>query len=333
MFIETILATVKRNGLISEGDTVIAGVSGGPDSTAMLMALAELREELGFSLMAAHFNHGTRKGSDLDARFVRKMSADLNVPCIQAKGPRFDPGSAPGSLEERWRKQRHAFFARVARTARTSLVALAHTRDDQVETVLMRIIRGAGLYGLTAIVPKREIAGLVVIRPLFDVTRTQVNAFLKSRKIRARRDPTNARDDFFRNKIRNRLLPLLEKDYNPAIRDSLSRLAETAGVDYDYLRQCAARAFDPSARRFSIQRLLSLHPSLRRIVYRNAIAAVSGSTRRIALVHAAEIDDLLLHRPCGSVVDLPKGVFCRKEKRYLYFGTSSVTSVITKSIG
>jgi tRNA(Ile)-lysidine synthase len=318
MLIDTIRATIRKYSLISRGETIIAGVSGGPDSTALLLSLCALKKELGFSLRVAHMNHMTRKGSCVDARFVTQLSCKLGVPCTVGE-PCCDPGTQHGSSEERWRAERLTFFSQVARDAKTHVVALAHTRDDQVETVLMRIIRGTGLYGLAGMIPKREIDGLIVIRPLLEVSRADVESYLGRRRVSARTDPTNTQDAFFRNKIRNRLLPLLEKGYNPGIRDSLARLGESAGHDYDFLLQCASHVCGRWQRRLSIKELMKTHPALRRVAFRKAIAATAGSTRRITLKHVFEIEDLLLRRPHGSIVDLPKGLSCVKRRTHLVF--------------
>lgn len=318
MFTDQIRATIRKYNLISRGDKIIAGVSGGPDSCAMLLGLHAISKEFGFSVHVAHFDHGVRHDSSRDARFVKALSDRLALPCTIGK-PCSEPGTERGSMEETWRKQRLDFFGRVARGQKTRVVALAHTRDDQAETVLMRVIRGTGLYGLAGIIPRREMNGLVVIRPLLEVTRADVERYLKRRRVRARVDPTNAKDLFFRNKIRNRLLPLLKKTFNPGISEALARLGESAGQDYDFLNRKASALCDSTGRRIPLLYLRRAHPALRRIAYRNAIAAVAGSTRRITLKHTSEIEDLLLYRPAGSVVHLPREISCVKKKSHLVF--------------
>ncbi len=167
---------------------------------------------------------------------------------------------------------------------------------------------------------------MTVIRPLLEASRADVEAYLRRRRVAARTDPTNAQDHFFRNRIRNRLLPLLEKGYNPGIRDALVRLGESAGHDYDFLLKRASRACPAGPCRLPVKALMRMHPSLRRMAFRRAIAAAAGSTRRITLKHIFEIEDLFLRRPERSIVHLPKGIACIKMHGCLSFRRSGVTA-------
>lgn len=299
------------------------GVSGGPDSTALLYLLKELSGELGFSLHVAHLDHGLRKESRADRKFVEKSAAKLKLPFSSAEINIKDLAKR-GSLEETCRNARLGFLFKTCRDTRADKLALAHNLDDQAETVLMRLIRGSGLSGLSGILPKRNISGYWVIRPLIEVRRREIELYLKKKKIVARVDKTNFDDIYLRNKIRKRLLLLLEKEYNPRIREGLNNLAENAGSDYDYLNLQAKKVKVGSAAKVNLDKLARLHPSLRRMVIRQKIASLQGDTRRITFKHIQEIEDLVLNRPVNSIVDLPKGLSVQKKKSTLSFYRKSL---------
>jgi tRNA(Ile)-lysidine synthase len=183
----------------------------------------------------------------------------------------------------------------------------------------MRILRGTGLYGLAGILPKRTILGFQFIRPLLGISRKEIEGFLQKRRIAFLLDRTNSRDIYLRNKLRNRLLPLLEKDYNKNIKEALCNLGESSGLDYDYLYAVARKKSKGTANKFNSKKLLRLHPAIRRMVLRLAIARIAGDTRRLKLKNIREIEDLLYHRPLNAIVDLPKGISVVKKKTHLLF--------------
>jgi tRNA(Ile)-lysidine synthase len=273
---------------------------------------------------------------------VERLAKRLKIPIttgqinVKELATCLPTGRKKGSLEEIARNARLGFLFRVAREIKTHKIALGHNLDDQAETVLMRILRGTGLLGLSGILPKREIADFEIIRPLIEVRRPDIETFLKRKKIRPRIDASNLEDIYFRNRIRNRLLPLLEKEYNQNIRGILSNMAESVGCDYNYLNRLAEQAMrrvgakingstlltiNPRAqcRRIDLKKFLKLHPAIQRMVLRLAITRVKGDTRRITFQHIKEIEGLILNRPINSIVDLPKGVSVIKKKKYLSF--------------
>jgi tRNA(Ile)-lysidine synthase len=307
---------LARYGLLSRGQKVLVGVSGGPDSVALLHLLNGMRKELAISLHAAHFDHGLRPGSSRDRKFVEEFCRKLNIPLTCGSAP---AGSLcrGGSLEEAARKARLEFFARAAKRFKASCVALGHNLDDQAETVLMRIIRGTGLYGLSAISPKRKIGAITLIRPLLGVTRREILAYLRKKRLSFRTDPTNLGDEYLRNKLRNSLLPLLEIKYNPKIKKSLAALAQTSSLDYEFLEQAAEARLRRMGGSIKLTRFAALHPAMQKMLIRLVIARSQGDTRRIGNIHVKEIEDLALRRPRGSLVDLPKGLSVLKGAKKL----------------
>jgi tRNA(Ile)-lysidine synthase len=318
MILDKVKNTIKRFDLISQGDKIVVGVSGGPDSVALLCLLNSLKNELKLKLHIAHLDHMLREDSCKDREFVESLGERLKIPVtaaeINVKGL-----SKAGSIEELARNARLGFLFKVARDTKADKVALGHNLDDQAETALMRVIRGAGLYGLCGILPKRDICGYQVIRPLIEVKRQEIEAYLKKKNITPRRDTSNSEDVYFRNKIRKRLLPLLEREYNKNIKEVLSNMAECVGYDYDYLARAAKRAAGSSKTKLNTAKIARMHPAMRRLLLRMGIAAVKGDTRRLGFRHIKELEGLLFNRPVNSVVDLPKGVSVSKKKNCLSF--------------
>ena len=210
--------------MLAPGDRVAAAVSGGPDSVYLLHALLELAPRLGVMVAAvAHFNHKLRgEASEEDERFVAELAARHGVPFLCERAA---VAEAVGNLEQAARRARHDFFFRLIQEGVANRVATGHTSDDQAETVLFRLLRGSGLAGLAGILPvTRE--GL--IRPMLDVTRAEVEEFLRARGIAWREDASNQDVRFARNRIRHNLLPQLAREWNPRISVTLSHLADLA---------------------------------------------------------------------------------------------------------
>ena len=316
--LEKVRNTIKRYGLIRKGERVLIGVSGGPDSVALLYILNTLKKEFKLSLHVAHLDHMLRPESGQDAQFVKKLAERLKLPFTGAQ-INVKELARKGSLEEIARNVRLGFLFNVAKEVKADKIALGHTQDDQAETVLMRILRGAGLYGLCGILPKRDLYGYEIVRPLIEVSRREIESYLKKRGIKPRIDSSNLEDLYLRNKIRNRLLPLLEKEYNKNIKELMSNMAQCVGLDYDYLDKVANRFIQEDRRRLGLEKIRALHPAMLRLVLRKCIASLKGDTRRITFQHIKEIEDLIHNRPVKSIVDLPKGISVIKTKKALSF--------------
>ena len=318
MIIERVKDTGRRYRLLISNDKVLLGVSGGPDSVTLLYLLNSLKKEFKLKLHIAHLDHRLRKDSYQDREFVEHLGRKLNIP-VTSSQINIKEISKRGSLEEIARNARLGFFFKVAKDIKAKKIALGHNLDDQAETVLMRILRGTGLYGLAGILPKRNIAGFWIIRPLIEVRRKDIEAFLKRKNIRPRIDASNLEDIYFRNKIRNRLMPLLAKDYNKNIKEVLCNMAQGVGYDYDYLSRAAQRAMKQLKYKINLKKFVHLHPAMQRLAIRFNIAKVKGDTRRLTFQHIKEVEDLIFNRPVNSVVDLPKGVSAVKKKHSLIF--------------
>jgi tRNA(Ile)-lysidine synthase len=217
--------------------TVLVAVSGGADSVALLRGMVERKGQSGSGrLLAAHFNHCLRGAeSDADEAFVRELALSLNVPLESARAE-SPTGSTGDGVEAAARAARYEFMTEAAKRVGARYVLTAHTADDQVETILHRILRGTGIAGLAGIRRARELSpGISLLRPLLSVTRAEVLAYLASLSQPFREDSSNASSAFTRNRIRRELLPLLEQSYAPALRAALLRLGKLAEANQEFL--------------------------------------------------------------------------------------------------
>ncbi len=319
--IKTVRQTIHRYQLLKSRETVIVGVSGGPDSVSLLHLLYELRQELGIHLHVAHVNHQLRKTADRDEQFVQALTHKLELKSTITK---IKIPKGKGSLEELAREARFQALFKTAKNNDAHVIALGHTQDDLAETVLMRIIRGTGLKGLQSILPQRRFGSYRVIRPLLDISRQAIEKYLHFKKIPYRTDPTNAHMRFFRNKIRAELLPFLQSRYNPQIKEMLANLAKSTFLDYDFLYCEGQRHFHQLAKEitpksicFKLYLFLKLHPSIQRMVLRAAIEHLKGSTKRLTLTHVENIEMLLGQTRQGSL-NLPYNISLEVKAPYLF---------------
>lgn len=282
-------AFLKEQALLSPGDRVIAAVSGGADSVAMLFALYLLRDELGITLEAAHFNHHLRGAeSDRDEAFVTDFCGRYDIPLHLGSG-RIVPGKK--GLEAAARDARYAFLRRLP-----GKVATAHTADDNAETVLMRLIRGTGLKGLGAIAP---VSGNV-IRPMLTVTRDDVEAFLEEYALPHVEDSSNGTDDFLRNRIRHGILPLMRAE-NPRIGENLSAMALLLRQD-----EACLQAMIPEEQVPDVSRLKAMEPALRRRALERFLKA--QGVREPEQIHILQAEQLLYHWSPSAAMQFPGGV-------------------------
>ena len=235
---------VKQYRLVSPGDRLLAAVSGGADSVAMLHVLHRLAALLGIDLAVAHLDHRIRgDAAAADAQFVADLASRLRLPCTVGRAD--VPGRARRkhlSLEMAARQARYDFLARTARTTNASSVATAHTADDQAETVILNLARGAGPAGLGGIPRRIVLNGVDVVRPLLGVTRKQVVAYLNANNLSWREDASNRDMKHLRNRVRHQVLPLLARALNPKVRQALARTAELMHEENQWGDRAAAKA-------------------------------------------------------------------------------------------
>ena len=286
-----------RDGMLAPGDAVLVGVSGGPDSVALLHLLREIGSPLGLRLEVAHVDHGIRgpEGRD-DAEFVRRMAAGLSLRFHLARLDLAGPGSGrgAGNLEARGRAERYRFLAEVAAKRGIGKVAVGHNRDDQVETMFMWLLRGCGPEGLRGMPAVRPLAGdaagagdVLLIRPLLEVAREEILAFLESRGLDYREDRTNRDTGYLRNWIRRTLLPGLRERTGGGLERRLVRLGGMLRSDHALLERQVAGAYPRVIRGGALDRaaFLGLEPELRPRMVRHWLMHGLGTLRRIGFAH------------------------------------------------
>ncbi|MCF7894612.1 MAG: tRNA lysidine(34) synthetase TilS [Candidatus Omnitrophica bacterium] len=318
---EIFLKTIKEYNLFNKKDKLLLGVSGGPDSIALLYNIINLAKDYKFKIVCAHFNHGLRKESDREEKFIKELCSKLNIDFVSEK-KNVNDFFTGDSLEQTARKLRFDFFGKISRQAKIKKLVLAHHKNDLAETVLMRIIRGTGLKGLRGFLPKSHFRSLTVVRPFIDLEKEQILNWLDKKNIPFCLDKSNQEVKFLRNKIRIGLLPHLEA-INESITDRLSDLAVNAGLDYDFIYNFSKSEFrrlkqKKSGRGLSLglKGLEELHPAIFNNVIRIAIEQIKGNTRRINQNHLTKVKKLVLEGREEASIHLPK-IVIKKEKKAL----------------
>ncbi len=303
---EKVAAFIRENGLIPRGASVVAGVSGGADSVALVYVLMQLKEELGARIFAAHLNHGIR-GADADAdeAYVVKLCETLGVPliCERADIPALARAHSH-TLEQEGRIERYAFLERARAHFDADLVAVAHHRDDQAESVLMHLMRGSGLAGLTGMRPKRG----NLIRPLLCVRKSEIEAYLARKSVAYCTDATNLVPEGTRNRTRLEIIPYIEAHINPALTETLCSAAELLARDEAYLDAEARRALASLVKDGGYERakLAELPLSIQTRAIRIALAE-AGAAVDIERAHVEAVTSLLTAQT-GAQIDLPGAV-------------------------
>lgn len=311
-----ILRFIKEHGLVTGGHTLLVGVSGGPDSTSLLHALVNIKGSLGIKLHVAHLNHLLRGAeSDADAEYVSRAAQNLGIPAtIEQRDVKGYRAQRRCSLEEAAREVRYAFFAEVAQAMGADTAAVGHNADDQIETILMHLVRGAGLSGLRGMQPLsiwRSPHGfqLRIIRPLLDVSRAETESYCAGHGLAPRWDSSNRSPAHLRNRIRLELIPLLQS-YNPNIGAALLRMARAATADHEFWQQEISRVWDDIVREeangiaLDNKAFSSLPPALKRHLLRATLERLLGGFEEIRSVH---IENLMkaMTRPPGKKLFLP----------------------------
>ncbi|MGD1093295.1 MAG: tRNA lysidine(34) synthetase TilS [Bryobacteraceae bacterium] len=302
--LERVLKAISRYNMLPPGVRVIAAVSGGADSVCLLMVLRELAPQIGVTLSGvAHFNHKLRgEESDADEQFVAGLAAELELPCYRTAAR---VAAFAGNLEQAARRLRRKFLSALILAGKADRIALGHTRDDQAETVLFRILRGSGLAGIAGIHP---VTAEGFIRPLIEVTRADVEAFLRGKGVGWREDVTNADSRFARNRIRHQLLPQLARAWNPQIGLALAHLADLAfeeerwwqgALNDPALVPAGPPVLNCAGVEIPVTTLTAIPRAVARRVVRRAITAAKGDLRRIEFSHIERILELAA-RPVGE---------------------------------
>jgi tRNA(Ile)-lysidine synthase len=350
-----ILVSLKKHEMLRPGDRVGVAVSGGADSVALLLLLVELREKLGIVLSVVHFNHKLRgKASDEDEKFVAKLAAKHGLEFHSASVDVAKKAKTErANLEDAARRARYDYFRSLAESEVCGRIAVAHTADDQAETVLAHLLRGTGLAGLGGIHP---VAG-PIIRPLLSVRRSELRRFLRARKQTWREDATNRDVKRMRARIRKKLLPLLEKQFQPAIVEHLATLADLAREDEAFLNAIAEERASALVQksgegpRISVDDLFQPWKkkefyteyaentegtdkteetkALSKRIVRRIVESIKPRGGQLGAGHVDAVLQMARSGQSGSSLHLPGGVEVRRERDALVFHAIEIEAVRT----
>ena len=304
-----VLEAIKEYGLIEENDNIVIGLSGGPDSMALLHILLDIKEDMNFNIFIAHVNHGVRGEEALaDEKFVEKLAKDLNLPYYSKRVNMEKYAKEMGlSSEEAGRALRYGFFREILSSIGGGKIAVAHNKNDQAETLLMRFFRGTGIDGLKGMEYKNE----DIIRPILGIERSEIEKYLLDRNIKTRLDKTNLEPIYNRNRIRLELIPYIKKYFNPNIIDTLWRTSEVVSVDSNFLERYSKETYSKLVKKREKNSIIldgSLFVkedrSIQQRVIRNCILEINGDLQGFTHRHILDILTLFLERGTGKSIDL-----------------------------
>ena len=335
MVIKQIEKTIKHHDLIKGGQHIVLGLSGGPDSVCLFHALLRLSDKYGYKLHPVHVNHRMRPGAaEVDQEYTEKLCTSFGLRCKVFTEDCNGIAERLGiSSEEAGRKVRYEAFAQVADELQREgvskdmiVTAVAQNRDDRAETLLFRLIRGTGTDGLASISYERDDGyGRNIVRPLMDVYRKDIEAYVHQQGLNPRIDGTNLQPLYSRNRIRLGLIPYIEREFNPSIKESLNRLADVADEDRDYFRQEAQRVIDniiikgsEDEIRVSNDGLKKCHPAIRHRVV-SQVLFMLGLTENVAYSHFHMVDMVVDSDSPSGMVNLPEEYLVEREYGHLIF--------------
>lgn len=288
---DRILQTINKYNLIEFGDKIVLGVSGGPDSVCMLMVLNKLKEKLGFDIVVGHVNHGLRENAKLDEKYVLELTQKLGIKCFVCHANiEEEAKKQKRGIEETGRIIRYNFFEEILKQENANKIAIAHNSNDNVETIIMNIMRGSGTSGLKGIEPKNGI----YIRPLIEIKRDDIEEYTK--EFHPRHDESNDENEYTRNKIRNIVIPYVKSEFNPNILDTITRLSSISKEEGEYLELKTKEAYQRMLIEENEQIILDLKKFnseelvIRKRIILYSINRLFGSTKGIEKIH---IDDII----------------------------------------
>ncbi|MFH0969787.1 MAG: tRNA lysidine(34) synthetase TilS [Patescibacteria group bacterium] len=299
--IKNIQNTASLNDLWQKDSKIIVGVSGGPDSACLLDILAKIKEKYDIELHIAHVNYRLRgKDSEKDEKFVQKLAEKYQLGLSALKVNKLKKNEI---TEENLRNIRYDFFEKTRKKLAFDYITVAHNQGDQVETFFLHLLRGAGLQGLSGMKYKSN----NIIRPLLGISRKEILEYLKSNRLKYRMDKTNKTDKFFRNKIRNKLIPYLEKNFNPNIKKTILESSLNISDDLDFISSFAEKIFKKT-KALKTNEIIKLHPAIQKRIILKAIEEKRGSLRDIEISNVKELLKVLKSTKSKNQAVLFKGL-------------------------
>lgn len=299
--IKKIQDVVSLNNLWERNSKIVIGVSGGPDSVCLLDVLVKIKEKLSLELHIVHVNYGLRgKSSEKDEELVQNLAQKYQIGLSVLGVEKLKKSEI---AEEKLRNIRYDFFEKVRKELGFDWIAVAHNRDDQVETFLMRVIRGSGLKGLSCMKYKNG----KIIRPLLGISRREILEYLKGNKLKSREDKTNKENLFFRNKIRNKLIPYLENNFNPNIKKTIFDATLNIEEDLSLISGLLdAKLVENSD--FRVSKICKIHPALQKRIILRKIIDIKGNSKDIESSHIREIMKIIKSKKGKNQIFLFQGL-------------------------
>lgn len=320
LFLKHFTEYIEQNNLFSPGDGILAGVSGGLDSVVLLHLLNNLQKNWGIDICIAHVNYGLRgDDSNEDERFVKKVADQMGYKFFCKKAKLKTEGH---NLQLEARNTRMEYFSQIISENGLDCVVLAQHRDDNVETVLLHLIRGAGLQGLKGIGASTVNKNLKIVRPMLSFWKNEIKEYAVSNGIKWREDVTNVKSIYTRNHIRLNLMPLL-REMNPRVDEAISNLSKSAAEDDDALVELAQEfaknnfVIETGRISFSREAYLSIPKALRIRILFIAYETIRKNRERLAADHIEHMDHTAQRETAGKSYDLPEGILWRVEDQNL----------------
>lgn len=302
--LEKILETITKYNLIESGDRIVLGVSGGPDSICMLEILNKLKDKLRFDIFVAHINHGIRENATIDEQYVENYCKKLDLECfiLHADVKKYAKDNKIG-LEEAGRKVRYDFFDEVLEKTNSNKIAIAHNKNDRVETIILNILRGSGVLGLKGIESKNG----KYIRPLIEIDRLDIEEYCLQNNLNPRIDESNFENDYSRNKVRNIVIPYIKEEFNPNIIETITRLSDIVSEESDFLEEETIKEYNnilideinlkenvynsdkESTIILDLKKFNNLNKVLEKRILLYTIKKIFGSTKNIEKVHLEDM--------------------------------------------
>ena len=293
-FDERVLRTIRKFNMICSGDCIVVAVSGGPDSMSLLRVLIKLREKFNIKLVVAHVNHMIRAVADSETEFVKGFCEDNGVECFVKKVDVVGLSEKLKiSCEEAGRNVRYDFFDEIFDKVGANKIAIAHNKNDNAETVLMNIMRGSGVSGLKGIEPVRDGK---FIRPLIEIDRKSIEQYCVDENLNPKFDESNKENVYTRNKVRNLLIPYIEKEFNPNIIESISRLSDLATQESNFVDNVVDKEFkntlisyNESEIELDLKKFNNLDSFIKAKIILKSVAKLFNTTKGIEKVHIEDV--------------------------------------------
>lgn len=323
--IEKVIETIKKYNLIEDGDKIILAVSGGPDSISMLDILYKIQqnEKINFKIVVAHVNHMIREEAMEDAIYVKNFCKKRNIEFyLKSIDVKKIANNNKIGTEEAGRKERYKFFDELAKKINANKIAIAHNKNDNVETVFMHILRGTGINGLKGIEPKRG----MYIRPLIECERREIEEYCEENNLEPRIDKTNFENIYTRNKIRNVVIPYVQKEFNQNIIQTIDRLSKLVIEEEEYMDKQVKKVFndlllfeDEKEIQIDLKKFNNLEKVIKSRLILYTITRIFGSSEGIEKIHIEDIIKLCSNNIGNKFLTPNKNIKILVKNHKIYF--------------